>query len=385
MRSGFVGFCLGLVTLVALRTTLPAQTGVIAFGDGCTQLLYAMPTDKSGKPIGERIQLPLPPLPAPIGYRYSQPTVLEVTRSGPLTVIYYVGITSFSQNVFTPGLFAVQLNVQLNSDGSETLVPDTPVPLLSSHTPIDGVDPNTARHGSISANADRLALVADSSTASVLMTAQIVRDSTLKIIGLSDLVSVGDLYSLNGVSPNPDFPDSKGFTGTIAYSLDGTSIVASIYYDLWTISLSAVNTFLSVTPLTDTTDQFAGWNPDFSPGGSRMAYTGAPISGAGTSPTVRPQNMNIYSLTLAPPSVIQVTNIENKGTAATDRDHAMFSPDGEWIAFTALTTKTPHNLPCSALVNSDIFLINSNGSSTAVDITNTNGTSVEVLPRLGWQ
>jgi Tol biopolymer transport system component len=95
--------------------------------------------------------------------------------------------------------------------------------------------------------------------------------------------------------------------------------------------------------------------------------------------------MNIYSLTLAPPSVIQVTNIENKGTAATDRDHAMFSPDGEWIAFTALTTKTPHNLPCSALVNSDIFLINSNGSSTAVDITNTNGTSVEVLPRLGWQ
>jgi hypothetical protein len=133
--------------------------------------------------------------------------VIDLTRSGPLTVIYYVGIVNLSQNVVTPGLFAVQLNVQLNSDGSETLVPDAPVPLLSSHTPIDGVDPNWAQHGSISTNADRLALVAISSTASVLMTAQIVRDSTLKITGLSDLVAVGDLYSLNGVSPNPDFPD----------------------------------------------------------------------------------------------------------------------------------------------------------------------------------
>jgi hypothetical protein len=304
-----------------------------------------------------------------------------------LTVIYYVGIINLSKNVVTPGLFAVQLNFQLNGDGSETLVPDTPVPLLSSHTPIDGVDPNSARHGSISTNADRLALVASGSTASVLMTAQIVRDSTLKIIGLSDLVAVGDLYSLNGVFPNPDFPDSKGFTGTIAYSLDGTSIVASIYFDLWTISLAADNTFLSVTPLTDTTDRSAKWNPDLSPGGSRIAYTGGPISESRSGAAVRLGDMNIYSPTLAPPSVIQVTTNQNKDSASTDIDNAMFSPDGEWIAFTALTTttKTPRNLPCSGLVNSDIFLINADGSSTAVDITNTNGTSVEVWPRLGWQ
>jgi hypothetical protein len=35
-------------------------------------------------------------------------------------------------------------------------------------------------------------------------------------------------------------------------------------------------------------------------------------------------------------------------------------------------------------VNSDIFLIKADGSTTATQITNTNGTSVEVWSRWGW-
>ena len=46
------------------------------------------------------------------------------------------------------------------------------------------------------------------------MTAKVDRDeSTLKITGLSDLVMVGDLYSLG--LPDPNVPTSKGITGNI--------------------------------------------------------------------------------------------------------------------------------------------------------------------------
>ena len=73
------------------------------------------------------------------------------------------------------------------------------------------------------------------------MTARVDRDgSTGKITGLSDLVVVGDLYSLG--LPDPTVPTSKGFIGDVDYSPDGSSIVASIRYDLWLVHLSSGNT-----------------------------------------------------------------------------------------------------------------------------------------------
>jgi hypothetical protein len=200
----------GLIVLSSL-TAVPAlaQSGVIAFQDACTELLYAMRGDGSG-----RIALPLPPLPLPTD-RYLQPTVLDVTTSGPTTVVYYVGIIG---QTFDQGLFAVQVD-----DVGGMLTPQTPVRL--SLPAIAGLDPNSARHGSFSplALGDRLALVAPGSNASVLMTAKVKRDPvTLKIIDLSDsdFVVVGDLYPI-GI-PDPNVPTEKGFTGFIAYSPDGT-------------------------------------------------------------------------------------------------------------------------------------------------------------------
>src|SRR5512145_1663745 len=78
------------VVLLALCGAMPvsAQTGAIAFKDGCTGLLHAMRGDGTG-----RIALPLPQLPQPTAeFRYWDPWVLDVTTSGPLTVLYYVGI-----------------------------------------------------------------------------------------------------------------------------------------------------------------------------------------------------------------------------------------------------------------------------------------------------
>ena len=113
--------------------------------------------------------------------------------------------------------------------------------------------------------------------ASVLMTARVDRDgSTLKITGLSDLVVVGDLYSLG--LPDPTVPASKGFTGDVDYSPDGSSIVASIYYDLWLVHLSSENTNAGADLLTANTDGFAEWKPAYSPEGTRIAYTAGPIA-----------------------------------------------------------------------------------------------------------
>lgn len=364
----------GVIGLAAL-TAAPAsaQTGVIAFRDDCTGLLYAMRGDGSG-----RIALPLPPLPQPTNqYRYRDPWVLDVSTSGPLTVVYYVGISPMnSLDLVDFGLFAVQVN-----EVGGVLTVDPPE-RLSLPSLIAGVNPNGARNGSLSpvGFGDRLALVANSETASVLMTAQVERDSTSKIIGLSDLVVVGDLYSI-GV-PDPNLPASQGFTGFIDYSPDGASIVASIYFDLWRISLrTSDNTFLSAEQLTTNTDGFAEWNPAFSPDGSRVAYSAGAIS---TSGGVR--NTDIYSLTLATRDVLRVTSNRNKGSAANVRNNAMWKPDGAWIGLTAFTSspRPPRNTPCSNAVNSEIFLIKADGSSIATQITNTNGTSVEAWPRWGW-
>lgn len=371
-----VGVLLALGFGVALpaRLTATPQNGVIAFRDDCTGLLYGTRADGSG-----RIVLPLPPRPLPTD-SYWSPWVLDVTTSGPLTVVYYVGISRVvvidGENVLTLvdyGLFAVQVN-----DVGGVLTPDPPVRLTLPG--IAGANPNLARRGSFSPAGfgERLALVAPSPTAAVLMTAQIERDGTMRIIGLSDPVVVGDLYAIG--LPDTKFPASQGFTGDIDYAPDGNSIVASIYFDLWRVDLGTDNTYVSAERLTENTDGFAEWKPSFSPDGSRIAYTGGAITSSGVSG----RDTDIYSLTVAPRIVIPVTTRKNKGGAASGRDNAIWSPDSAWIGFTAFTSRTPRQSPCSGLLNSEIFLIRADGSTTATQITNTNGTSVETWPHWGW-
>ena len=360
---------LGLIILASLRAeSALAQSGVMAFREACaqgasTELLFAMRGDGSG-----RIPLPLPPLPLATD-RYGTAMVLDVTTSGPTTVIYFVSIGRDNMLVDF-GLFAVQLD-----EVAGVLTPQSPVPLRL--PAIAGVDPNIALHGSFSSvgSGDRLALVASSASTRVLMTAKVDRDSNSKIIGLSDLVEVGDLFSI-GI-PDPKFPTRAGITGFIDYSPNGKSIVASIYYDLWLIHLRDDNTYLSAERLTENTSGFAEWNPAFSPDGGHIAYVRAAI---GKNSGLR--DLDIYSLVPATHAVQQVTSNSNKGSASRDRNDPMWSPDGAWIAFTAgVNSRTPRGSTCPA--NHDIFLIKADGSTTAAQITNTN-TSVEYWPKWGW-
>jgi WD40-like Beta Propeller Repeat len=350
-----------------------AETGAIAFRDDCTGLLYAMRGDGSG-----RIALPLPPLPQPAGeHAYRDPWILDVTTSGPLTAVYYVGIVRRNQSGLVDfGLFAVQLN---EVDG--VLRSDSPVRLtLPANVGFAGVNPNVARTGAFSSAAfrDRMALVARSPTASVLMTARVDRDpSSLKMRGLSDLVVVGDLNSI-GVT-DPQFPASQGFTGDIDYSPDGSRIVASIYHDLWVVQLSSDDTYTGAERLTGNSDGFAEWKPAFSPDGTRIAYTAGPITSSGGV-----RDTDIYSLTIGTGALRRVTSTKNKGDAASSRHNAIWRADGEWIGFSAFTSATPRHSPCSVLVNSELFLIKADGSNSAIKITNTVGTGVEAWPKWGW-
>jgi hypothetical protein len=95
----------------ALCSALPAAaqtTGVIAFRDDCTHLLYAMRGDGSG-----RTALQLPPLPGPADqYEYRDPWVLDVTTRGPLSIVYYVGIVAQGSSTLedSSGLYAVEVS-----------------------------------------------------------------------------------------------------------------------------------------------------------------------------------------------------------------------------------------------------------------------------------
>ena len=207
--------------------------------------------------------------------------------------------------------------------------------------------------------------MASSKAASVLMTAQVECDVTMRIIGLSDLVVAGDLYSI--WLPDPGFPPRRGSqvtsitlrTGVV--SLSPSTSISRIY-------LGVDNTYLSAERLTGSSDGFAEWKPSFSPDGSRIAYTAGAIRGSGVRDT------DLYSLTLGPRVAIPVTTRKNKGGAASGRNNAIWSSDGAWIGFTAFTSRTPRRSPCSGLLNSEIFLIPADGSTTATQITNTNGT-----------
>ena len=381
---GAWNIAMSMILLAALGA-LPAeaQTGVIAFKDQCTGLVYAMRGDGTG-----RIALPLPPLPQPTNeHEYWDSNVLDVSTSGPLTVVYYVAIAHRDPvtndiTVVDVGLFAAQLD---DVGGRLVPAPGSPVRLTLPADVGFGVNPNMAQIGAFSrvSSGDRLALVTHGLATSVLMTARVDRDvGTSRITGLSDLVVLGDLYSLASLPPpDPNVP-AWGVAG-IDYTPDGSSIVVSIRADLWMVRLLPDNTFGGIDPVTPINDGFAQWNPSYSRDGARIAYTaGAMVSGP-VAGSVR--SGDIYALTLSTGAVARVTSQRNKDGATSGRDSPMWSPDGRSIGFWAYPSgRTPRRSPCSGLVNTEIFLINADDTGTAFQITNTNGTSVEAWPKWGW-
>ena len=365
----------GLAFAAAPVSVAPAQTGIIAFTDYCTHGVYAIRGDGTG-----RVALPLPPLPEPASaFRYGTPRVLDVTTSGATTVVYQLAIT---QRDGTAPADTALYAVQVNDNGGSSLEPANPLRLaLPADVPVSGeasVNPNRAWHGAFSSAGpeERLALVVWTGTANVLMTVKVDRDTSTSVTSLSDVIVVAELESL-GV-PDPGVA-SSGFTGTIDYAPDGSGIVASIYHDLWLVRLTSEHTLDAAEQLTPNTDGAVEWNPSSSPDGLRVAYTAGRLTGSG-----RVGNTNIYTVGVFSGTVTPITSPAGKGKSVSSPNDAMWTPDGTSIGFAAYTSSTARRATCSALVNSEIFLINSDGSGTASLITNTNGTSVEGAPKWGW-
>ena len=152
-RSSRTPLAITALMLCALCAALPAAaqtTGVIAFRDDCTGILYAMRGNGSG-----RTALRFPPLPGPVDeYEYRDPWVLDITTTGPLTVVYYVGIVrqGFSTLDDSSGLYAVEV-----SDPGSSLFSGPPLRLVLPEAVSFG---NVSRWGAFSLSPERLALVA---------------------------------------------------------------------------------------------------------------------------------------------------------------------------------------------------------------------------------
>jgi len=344
-----------LFVIVSIGAQLAmAQTGVIGFEDACWLRAFAMRGDGTG-----RVVLPLPP---PVGTVQWGKQVYDVTTSGPVTVLL-------------TGLFAIQVN-----DIGGMLTPDPAGPVNLRFADTTGLPPNINNaSANLSPTGDRVAFYTDG----VVVIADLARDASEKIIGFTNANVVANLFAIGSPSDS-NATGGYAYTGGLDFSPDGTTLVASIYADLWLLHLSADgHTLLSSQPLTRTVGT-SEWEAAFSPDGSKIAYTSAvnryfkSIAGY-AAPT---DATNIYTLDLSTLRITQVTTQKSTGGSGS-RTSAAWSPDGLYLTFTAPGALAGRNSTCTA-VNYDLFRIKADGTAPATSLTNTTGTGVEMRGKWGW-
>jgi Tol biopolymer transport system component len=326
----------------------PEARAEVAFWDSCAGYSLVMNDNGSGRT----------PLPTPT--RGASP--LDVSRgSSPLTVLL-------------SGLHAVAVH----RDGTGGFLVEAAIPLLQPGEPGDpGGAPGEAGYARFSPAGDRIAYVSASGWGWELYIGDVVRDPTGRVIDLTNITLVANLSWLGSPS---DSNISTSFTGQLDFSPDGTSIIVTIYDDLWVLTLAADgHTLASSAPLTRTR-AFAERNPRWSPAGTEAAFTGGPYKGD----YLYISDKNIYAVIFTTGAVRQVTTKANRGGAGWNKDDANWSADATTLLFTAEAGGAPRSSPCGMWVNHDLFTIRPDGSQKAVNITNTVGTSVEATPRWGW-
>jgi WD40-like Beta Propeller Repeat len=331
-----------------------AQNGVISFQDLCTTpwRAYVMHGEAESETSNPRIALPEEPVPQPPPPFPSQGlTPLDISTSGPVTVLLRGNF----------GLYVVQVD-----DIGGNLTPGTVIPI--------GPPAFWAKFSRLPA--DRVALL---SFDGELVVADIVRDASLKITGLANSTVVHPNLFAIGDPLDSNITSLFGVHGYLDFSPNGTQIVVTIHADLWLLTLSSDGyTLLSSEPLTRTIGD-SEWQAAFSPDGNKLAYIGGPNSrrfGEVIPPDQR--SGEIFTLDLGTGAVTQLTGRRSPAGPQLPA----WSPDGQFLAFTAQGERVRHGSDCSN--NYDIYKIEAGGQGNPTLLTNTVGTGFEVWSQWGW-
>jgi Tol biopolymer transport system component len=211
--------------------------------------------------------------------------------------------------------------------------------------------------------------------------ADVVRDSTGHVVGITGLTFVVDLMTI-GSPADSSHPQSA--VGAIDLSADGTKLLAVIYDDIWMINLNPTGWIMAgATNLTRTPD-FAEMYARWSPAADAIAFSGGGYAELGDRWWYS-SNTNVFTMNPATGAVRQITTKTTHKGSRPSAEFPTWSPSGTHLLYGAETGGYgPRNSPCGTLVNDDLYLILSSGTQKTVNITNTAGTAVESSPRWGW-
>ncbi len=318
---------------------LPTVTGVVVFHDFCTERVYVMNPDGTGREL----------LDGSLAY----PRVQDVSRGGPGAVTALV--------LSWDTLYALPV------DGSRVVPLSIPIEY-----------PSYPAYSVFSADGRRIAYVSfeydpvtEAYSAEVYI-ANVVRDENGYVTGLGEINSLIDLNNtpvdLNKLGQRDDSNFEGPQTGALDFSWDDSRLIVTIYDDLWVLALDG-HKLLDAYPLTRTPD-FREWYPRWSPTGDVIAFSGGSRS------------LDIYTLDFSGVRVKRPRSVTSGGGYKLSPN---WSPDGTYLLYGAQGDRFEQGSPCRVLMDADLYLIPFDGSQKEeLNVTKSTGDGVELFARWGW-